>query len=289
MTDIALRPGSPERAAGHDADLALARRILAGDEPAWETFVERYAGLIYSVVRRYLRTRDVDDVRSVLVDVLVSLRRTKLATYEGRAALSTWLTMVARSEALEQVRRRFGRGRDVRGCEPLTAQEKELFRLYHVEGVPAREAIAVLSRDGEAWTVDRLIASLRTVERKLGERWLRRHAYDMHAQSVGAASGRLLEYLDHVREEFQSGPGGHSPEYHLMEREARRTAERVSELIAELAPEERRILTLRFERGWTARAIADELGLPGTRGVYTVLERVVRRLRRWIGEDAEQP
>lgn len=287
MTDIATSPGGQDRAVVHEIDLALARRVLAGDEASWESFVQKYAGLLYSVVRRYLRTRDVDDVRSVLVDVLVALRRGKLATYEGRAALSTWLTMVARSEALEQVRRRFGRGRDVRGCEQLTAAEKELFRLYHVEGVPARDAIAVLSRGGEAWTVDRFIASLRAVERKLGERWLRRHAYDMHAQSVGAASGRMLEYLDHVREEFQSQAGGHSPEYHLMEREARRTAERVAELIATLAPEERRILTLRFERGWTARAIADELGLPGTRGVYTVLERVVRRLRRWLGEDEE--
>lgn len=283
MTEFATRSGRPERAEGHAADLALAHRVLQGDESAWAVFVERYSGLIYSVVRRYLHSRDVDDIRTVLVDVLVSLRRNKLATYEGRAALSTWLTLVARSQALEHLRRRFGRGQDVKGREPLTSVEQKLFRLYHVEGRSAREVIAEITAGGEEWTLDRFIAALRSVEQKLGDRWLRRLAYDMHAQSVGAASGRLLEYLDHVREEFQQHPGGHSPEYHLMEREALRTAQRLQELIAELEPEERRLLTLRFERGWTARAIADELGLPGTRDVYTMVERVVRRLRRWFG------
>lgn len=286
MSDSAAQPGSPSPPPVHAADVDLVRRILAGDLPAWEQFIQRYTGLLYAVVRRYLRSRDVDDIRSVLVDVLVELRRTKLRTYEGRAALSTWLTLVARSEALEALRRQFGRGVDVKGCERLTTAEKKLFRLFHIEGRSPSDVMAEIGSDGEAWTLDRFIAAVRSVEQKLGDRWLRRYAYDLHAQSVGAASGRLLEYLDHVREEFQRYPGGHSPEYHMMEREAQATAQRLAELIAALDPGERRMLQLRFERGWTARQIADELGLPSARGVYSTTERIVRRLRRWFGVES---
>lgn len=287
MTELEPDKRPPNGPVEHPEDLAVARRIIAGDVQAWERFVHQYAGLVYSVVRRYLRSRDVDDIRSVMVDVLVSLRRTKLSTYEGRAALSTWLTLVARSEALEALRRRFGRGKDVRGCEQLSPAEKKLFRLYHIEGWSHGDVIAEMSKGGEAWTLDRFIAAVRSVEQKLGERWLRRQAYDLHAQSVGSASGRMLEYLDHVREEFQLQAGAHRPEYHLMEREARRTAEYLAELISELDPTDRRILQLRFERGWSAKQIADELGLPSARGVYSMTERILRHLRKWFG-DAER-
>lgn len=283
MPDPASHPSGAAPNENHAADLELVRRILADDTAAWQAFVDRYAGLLYSVIRKYLRSRDVDEVRTVMVDVLVSLRRSKLRTYQGRAGLSTWLTLVARSQALEALRRRFGRGRDVKGFERLSESERLLFRLYHVEGRSAREVIREIAVNGETWTLDRFVAAVRAVEQKLGDRWLRRLAYDLHAQSVGAASGRMLEYLDHVREEFQQHPGGHSPEYHLLEREARLTSQRLAERIAGLPAAEKRILELRFERGWSARQIAHELGLPSARGVYSTTERIVRQLRRWLG------
>jgi RNA polymerase sigma factor (sigma-70 family) len=69
-----------------------------------------------------------------------------------------------------------------------------------------------------------------------------------------------------------------------MEREARAVDERLQGIIASLPEDERRILSLRFERGWSARRIAEELGLSGPRGAYTLLDRIVRSLRRRIGE-----
>lgn len=280
---FARPPHRPRR----EQDLALAQLVVAGDAGAWGRFVERYAGLLYSVIRRYLHPADRDDVRTVFADVLVSLRRSKLRTYEGRAALSTWLTLVARTEALDHLRRRFGRGREARLVARLSHAERKLFRLYHVEGWPAPEVVRALARDGEAWTLDRFVAALRRIEARLGDAWLRRLAYDLHAQSVGAASGRLLEYLDHVRDEFAQRAGAHSPEYHLMEREARRTSEQLTETIASLPPRERELLQLRFERGWTAGRIARELGLPGARGVYSATDRILRRLRRLLGGGEE--
>ena len=57
--------------------------------------------------------------------------------------------------------------------------------------------------------------------------------------------------------------------------------------MATLDPADRRLLELRFERGWTAGRIASELGLKGQRRVYSMLERIVARLRRQLGEVAE--
>jgi DNA-directed RNA polymerase specialized sigma24 family protein len=72
-----------------------------------------------------------------------------------------------------------------------------------------------------------------------------------------------------------------------VEGEARRMASRVAARIESLGPEERRMLTLRFQNGWPARRIAEELGLAGPRDVYTMIDRIVRGLRRMLR--AEDP
>ena len=277
----AARSGEVDGREGrHAADLDLARRVLHDDPDAWKSFVERYAGLIHSVVRKHLRSRDDDDIRSVFVDVLVSLRRSKLGTYQGRASLSTWLTLVARSGTLDFLRRRFGRGRRGKLAGQLSPTERTVFRLHYLEGRTAREIIDELGRGGEVWTIDRFTACLRSIESRLGDAWLKRLSYDLYARSIGTASGWMLQYLDHMREELDHDPAAFSPEYDLMEREARATAERVNAMVRTLEPRERNLLQLRFERGWTARKIARELGLDGPRGVYSVTDRIVRKLRR---------
>lgn len=268
----------------HADDRELVRSVLGGSSKSWRAFLDRYSGLIYAIIRRYLYSRDADEVRTLFVDVLDSLYRRKLATYEGRATLSTWLTLVVRTEVFDHLRTRFGRREVPEAVRRMGEADLMIFRHYYVEG---RSFVDVL-REARAlqpgWTVERLVAALRRIEERLDNRWLRRVAYDLHAQSVGAASGRLLEYLDHVRLELQQHAGAYSPDYYLMEREAQRTVERLRSLIGQLPPAEQQILTMRFERGWSARRISEELGLSGPRGVYTVIDRIVRRLKRLMGE-----
>lgn len=271
-----------DAAQGHQADLALVRRILDGDESAWRYFVERYAGLILAMSRRYLRSRDVDDIRTVFVSVLESLRRTRLRTYQGRAGLSSWLALVARSQVMDHLRQRFGRDSRLRALRRLAPKERLLFRLYYVDGLPRSEVVARLEADGEDWGVDRFLAAVHGIERLLGARWLKRLSYDLHARSIGAASGRLLEYLDHVRDESRLQNGAYSPEYLVREREAQHTAAQVRASIGTLGPRERRLVELRFEQGRTARHIAAELGMNSQRSVYKSIDRIVAKLRRLV-------
>jgi DNA-directed RNA polymerase specialized sigma24 family protein len=262
----------------------LVRSVLSGSEPAWRRFLTLYGGLIEAMIRRYLGPRDREEVHSVTAEVLESLYLKKLAHYEGRAALSTWLTLVTRNQVLDHLRRRFGRRHPPQALRRLAKNDREIFRLYYVEGWSFADVLRRQASQAPGWNETRLLAALRRIEAQIGDRWLRRLAYDLHAQSVGAASGRLMAYLDHVRDEFKLNEGAHSPDYHLMEREARAVDERLHGIIASLPEDERRILSLRFERGWSARRIADELGLSGPRGAYTLLDRIVRGLRRRIGE-----
>lgn len=86
---------------------------------------------------------------------------------------------------------------------------------------------------------------------------------------MGAVSGRLLEQLDHVRYESEQQAESQSAEHELAGREARRTLERMAAELARLPAEEPQLLTLRFEKGWTAERIAEGLGLSDQRRVYT--------------------
>jgi RNA polymerase sigma-70 factor (ECF subfamily) len=88
------------------------RPLLTGNKRAWDGFVTAAAPLINAVVRRTLASYRLseDDVMDAAQDVFVRLCANDyrlLKTYDpGRASLSTWLAVVARSAAVDHARRR---------------------------------------------------------------------------------------------------------------------------------------------------------------------------------------
>ena len=82
--------------------------LLNGDSAAWESFVRRYGGLIVAAVRGIAPI--YGDIEDLTQEVFVRLCKDNfrlLRTYDpARAALSTWLTIVARSTARDSLRRR---------------------------------------------------------------------------------------------------------------------------------------------------------------------------------------
>jgi len=217
------------------------------------------------------------------VDVLAKLRRGQLASYAGRSALTTWLTLVARGAAADHLRHRFGRREDPVGLEELDERAQEVFRLYCVDGLDYEDVRLRLRESGALAEGESLAEILAEIEARLSNRTLRRIAWDLHATSVGAASGRLLEYTETVRQEMRRRGAEEQPDAALLARETAVTVARIRELIADLPDEERQVLELRFDAGWTAERIAEELNLPGRRRVYTIADRALARLRRWLG------
>jgi RNA polymerase sigma factor (sigma-70 family) len=90
------------------AQPALPEALLNGDGAAWQAFVRRYGGLIVAAVRGIAPTQA--DIEDLTQEVFVRLCKDSfrlLRSYDPeRAALSTWLTIVARSTARDALRRR---------------------------------------------------------------------------------------------------------------------------------------------------------------------------------------
>ena len=119
----------------------LLRRCLAGEAEAWERWVAEVAPLIQrAVVRTLLRhagSASEDEAGDLTQEVFLRLVRDDcrlLRSYDpGRSALSTWLTLVARSTAIDGLRRRRLR---------LTSLDERAVEAPAVEA-PAPAALAV--------------------------------------------------------------------------------------------------------------------------------------------------
>lgn len=96
--------GTPERS----ADLALVRRVLTGDELAFEALRQRLARLpamLRHQDARLGRPLNETELEDVVRDTVAALWA-KLATFEGRATLETWMYRFAALELLKAVQRK---------------------------------------------------------------------------------------------------------------------------------------------------------------------------------------
>jgi RNA polymerase sigma-70 factor (ECF subfamily) len=77
-------------------DVALTRRVLAGDEAAFEAFFDRYFPRLFRFVLPRMGGNE-DDAEEIVQRVLIRATA-RLATYRGEAALFTWLCTFCRHE-----------------------------------------------------------------------------------------------------------------------------------------------------------------------------------------------
>jgi RNA polymerase sigma-70 factor (ECF subfamily) len=78
------------------ADLALARRLIAGDQSAFEQFFADYFPRVYRFARA--RLDGSDDAAEEVVQTTLIKALAKIHTYRGEAALLTWLCTFCRHE-----------------------------------------------------------------------------------------------------------------------------------------------------------------------------------------------
>lgn len=109
------RPGA---ALPNDGDRDLVRRMAAGDESALGTLYDRWSPLLHSLALRV--TGDAGDAEEVVEETFWQAWR-QAGRYEAsRGGISTWLTMMARSRALDRVRARRRVREDGRDTLPET-------------------------------------------------------------------------------------------------------------------------------------------------------------------------
>jgi RNA polymerase sigma factor (sigma-70 family) len=265
-------------------DLALIEMVLGGSTVHWHAFVDRYAGLIYSVVRRQLFAEDEDEVRTVFADVLEALYKGKLSEFRGNSELSTWLIVVSRGKALDHLRHLQGRRKHPQGYEGLSPFERDVFKFHHVEGLGFDAVIHSLRSAGHPANAEMIAHAVLKIESTLDKHYLRRLEAEAKAPALGVVSGRLLQFLNHMDIQRENEDDDR-PSDIIDTEDTARMAARVRELLSELSDEEQDVVRLRFEEGRTAQQIADETGLSGQRRVYTILDGVIRKLRRRLEDD----
>jgi RNA polymerase sigma-70 factor, ECF subfamily len=92
-------------AAGQRADdPALVGRIAAGDTDALAELYDRYAGLLLALGRRVLN--DASDAEDVLQEVFLQVWNQASRYERSRSSVSTWLTLITRSRAIDRLRTR---------------------------------------------------------------------------------------------------------------------------------------------------------------------------------------
>ena len=82
---------------GTTSETILVERLRSGDSQALESLMERYAPRVYRVARGITRTDA--DAEEVVQDVFLTIVR-KIDSFEGRAALGTWIYRMATNAAL---------------------------------------------------------------------------------------------------------------------------------------------------------------------------------------------
>lgn len=90
--------------AAHPEDLALCRRILAGDRGAGDTFVAQHLDGVYRFLL-YRVGRDVALAEDLAQETLVTGIE-RLAAFDGRASLHAWLCGIAKNHLRGGVRKR---------------------------------------------------------------------------------------------------------------------------------------------------------------------------------------
>jgi RNA polymerase sigma-70 factor (ECF subfamily) len=84
-------------------DMDIIQLVLKGDHNAYATLVERYQNYVFTLVLRYIKSRE--DAEEVAQDVFVKAYRS-LGSYKGDAKFSTWLYTVATTTSITFLRKK---------------------------------------------------------------------------------------------------------------------------------------------------------------------------------------
>lgn len=85
------------------ADMDIIALVLKGDQNAYATLVERYQNFVFTIVLRYIKSRE--DAEEVSQDVFVKAYRS-LAAFKGDAKFSTWLYTVTTTTCITFLRKK---------------------------------------------------------------------------------------------------------------------------------------------------------------------------------------
>lgn len=83
--------------------MELIRQVLGGDQNAYGVLVDRYKNFVFTIVLRYIKSRE--DAEEVSQDIFVKAYRF-LSDYKGTAKFSTWLYTITTTSCITFLRKK---------------------------------------------------------------------------------------------------------------------------------------------------------------------------------------
>lgn len=216
--------------------------------------------VIASICRRHGCSPDeAEDFDATVKLRLVEDDYAILRKFQGKSSLATYLTTVVHNLFRDYRIRKWGKWRPSVRARRLGTVAVRLDTLITRDGYELHEAVEVLKT---SFGVEESREELEEIAAQLPQRTGRRFVGDEALENLQATDGVDRRVID---------------------AEQRRRQERVEralgEAIAEFPGEERLMLKMRYEDGFTVAAIADALRVPA-RPLYSSFERYRRRLRK---------
>jgi RNA polymerase sigma-70 factor (ECF subfamily) len=118
----------------------LLRRLTDGDHAALGEFYDRYAGLVNGLALRILR--DTAEAEEVVQEVFVQVWRQAERYDPARGSIEAWICTIARTRALDRLRRRTSRREEPGDAAPGPTDTPRT-----VEALAVRKALESLSAD----------------------------------------------------------------------------------------------------------------------------------------------
>lgn len=238
-----------------ETDRARGEALFERCYPQIETTVGRVAK------QKHLSADETQELYSLVMLKVVRDDYAVLRDFEGRSSWTTYFVVIAQRVLLDERIRRWGRWRPSARARRLGPIAVELERRLNRDGWTLAEASRDLLTRGIGENADRLERLAEQLPRRRSRRWLPALPHLANLADVEGA------------------------DHHLEKAEHRRTARTLGRALqralAQLPREERRLLELRYGRGWTVRRIADRERLE-SRSLYRRFSRILRGLRRQL-------
>ena len=263
-------------------DLDLVRRILSGSVSSWHEFVERYSVLVLATLRRRIYADTDDQIHDLYVDILHDLYIRRLKTYTGRAALSTWLVVNTNARITDYLRSKLGRKRLPRAVARLGEFEQRIFQYYFIEGLPFAELFSLLNWNRRRYRVRDVVETIQNIEAVVNPDTLRKIDNDRYCRNGAGESADQLIYNQHAHDEGLRASHSNRPDVMMEQSEAMDVTVQIEEFKRTLSVEDQRVFELRFVQGRSGEHVAREMGMADRRAAYTAVERIRRRVRRFL-------
>ena len=260
---------------------SLIVKILSGETAAWHTFIEIYSPHIRKTIRRYVSDPEVES--DLYASLLEKLKTGKLARFESRSSLETWLFAVTRNHCRDHYRGAKGVRHLCMALDGLGEPERRFFILHYVQGLSLQATYRSMRAEaGDAISYLDLFEYRETIREAIKRKKLGRIIDRLLCPDVAtiylstSVAGTELDQASSIESTAAS------PESCFEERNLQIAIEHLRAAILELPHRDQLVLKLRFEHKKSAREIGEILDLGSEKQIYRKLDKLLGELRSML-------